>query len=126
MEDLKATLENGEINKEKIEIENRELIDKINRLVSDINESLRPVIDSKLEEISNLLEKRELWSALYTTDSKLKKYEDRIDELSSQEKTANKSKNSIKDIPDEKVEKLSEIVKKILTSWNFIEKNSVV
>ena len=73
-----------------------------------------------------MLEKRELWSALYTTDSKLKKYEDRIDELSSQEKTVNKSKNSIKDIPDEKVEKLSEIVKKILTSWNFIEKNSVV
>ena len=46
--------------------------------------------------------------------------------MSSQEKTVNKSKNSIKDIPDEKVEKLSEIVKKILTSWNFIEKNSVV
>ena len=43
-----------------------------------------------------MLEKRELWSALYTTDSKLKKYEDRIDELISQEKTVNKSKNSIK------------------------------
>ena len=58
MEDLKSTLENGEINKEKIEIENKKLIYKINRLVSDINESFRLVIDSKLEEISNLLEKR--------------------------------------------------------------------
>lgn len=54
-----------------------------------MNESLRPVIDSKLEEIRDLLEKRELWSVMYANDSKIKKYEDRISELeSSREKDA--------------------------------------
>ena len=127
MEDLKATLENAEINKTNIETENRKLLDDINRLVNDMNESLRPIIDSKLEEISSLLEKRELWSTMYANDSKLKKYEDRIAELESSEgKVTNKSKGSVKDIPEDKIVQFSEIVKKILASWNFIDDKSKV
>ena len=42
-----------------------------------------PFIDSKLEEISGLLEKRELWNVMHANDSKIKKYEDRISELES-------------------------------------------
>lgn len=64
MADLRATLENAENNKINIETENDKLLEDINRLVNDMNESLRPVIDSKLEEISGLLEKRELWNCL--------------------------------------------------------------
>ena len=125
--DLKATLENAEINKTNIETENKKLLEDINSLVNDMNESLRPVIDSKLEEISGLLEKRELWSAMYANDSKLKKYEDRIAELeSSKEKVVNKSKGNVKDISEEKLSQFSEIVKKMLVSWNFIEEKSVV
>lgn len=127
IEDLKATLENIEINKTNIETEKEKLLEDINRLVSDMNESLRPVIDSKIEEISSLLEKRELWSAMYANDSKLKKYEDRIAELESSKQTmANKSKGSVKDISEEKLTQFSEIVKKMLVSWNFIEEKSLV
>ena len=69
MADLRATLENAENNKINIDTENDKLLEDINRLVNDMNESLRPVIDSKLEEISGLLEKRELWNIclLYTS-----------------------------------------------------------
>lgn len=127
MADLGATLENAEINKTNIEIENDKLLEDINRLVNDMNESLRPVIDSKLEEIRDLLEKRELWSVMYANDSKIKKYEDRISELeSSREKVTNKSKGNIKDISEEKLVQFSEIVKKMLVSWNFIEEKSDV
>lgn len=127
MADLGATLENAEINKTNIEIENDKLLENINRLVNDMNESLRPVIDSKLEEIRDLLEKRELWSVMYANDSKIKKYEDRISELeSSREKVTNKSKGNIKDISEEKLVQFSEIVKKMLVSWNFIEEKSDV
>lgn len=71
-------------------------VEDINRLVNDMNESLRPVIDSKLEEISGLLEKRELWNVMHANDSKIKKYEDRISELeSSKEKVTNKSKSNV-------------------------------
>lgn len=120
MADLGATLENAEINKTNIEIENDKLLEDINRLVNDMNESLRPVIDSKLEEIRDLLEKRELWSVMHANDSKIKKYEDRISELeSSREKVTNKSKGNIKDISEEKLVQFSEIVKKMLVSWNF-------
>ena len=127
MSDLGATLENAEINKTNIEIENDKLLEDINRLVNDMNESLRPVIDSKLEEIRDLLEKRELWSVMYANDSKIKKYEDRISELeSSREKVTNKSKGNIKDISEEKLVQFSEIVKKMLVSWNFIEEKSDV
>lgn len=127
IEDLKATLENIEINKTNIETEKEKLLEDINRLVNDMNESLRPVIDSKIEEISSLLEKRELWSAMYANDSKLKKYEDRIAELeSSKETVANKSKGSVKDISEEKLAQFSEIVKKMLVSWNFIAEKSIV
>lgn len=45
IEDLKATLENAEINKLNIETENEKLLEDINRLVNDMNESLRPVIE---------------------------------------------------------------------------------
>ena len=127
IKDLKATLENIEINKTNIETEKEKLLEDINRLVNDMNESLRPVIDSKIEEISGLLEKRELWSAMYANDSRLKKYEDRIAELeSSKETVANKSKGSVKDISEEKLAQFSEIVKKMLVSWNFIEEKSIV
>lgn len=127
MADLGATLENAEINKTNIERENDKLLEDINRLVNDMNESLRPVIDSKLEEIRDLLEKRELWSVMYANDSKIKKYEDRISELeSSREKVTNKSKGNIKDISEEKLVQFSEIVKKMLVSWNFIEEKSDV
>ena len=127
MADLGATLENAEINKTNIEIENDKLLEDINRLVNDMNESLRPVIDSKLEEIRDLLEKRELWSVMYANDSKIKKYEDRISELeSNREKVTNKSKGNIKDISEEKLVQFSEIVKKMLVSWNFIEEKSDV
>lgn len=127
MADLGATLENTEINKTNIERENDKLLEDINRLVNDMNESLRPVIDSKLEEIRDLLEKRELWSVMYANDSKIKKYEDRISELeSSREKVTNKSKGNIKDISEEKLVQFSEIVKKMLVSWNFIEEKSDV
>ena len=127
MADLGATLENAEINKTNIEIENDKLLEDINRLVNDMNESLRPVIDSKLEEIRDLLEKRELWSVMYANDSKIKKYEDRISELeSSREEVTNKSKGNIKDISEEKLVQFSEIVKKMLVSWNFIEEKSDV
>ena len=104
IEDLKATIENAEINKLNIETQNEKMLEDINRLVNDMNESLRPVIDSKLEEISGLLEKRELWSTMYANDFKLKKYEDRIAELeSSKVKVANKSKGSVKDISQDKL-----------------------
>lgn len=127
MADLGATLENAEINKTNIEIGNDKLLEDINRLVNDMNESLRPVIDSKLEEIRDLLEKRELWSVMYANDSKIKKYEDRISELeSNREKVTNKSKGNIKDISEEKLVQFSEIVKKMLVSWNFIEEKSDV
>ena len=69
MADLRATLENAENNKINIETENDKLLKDINRLVNDMNESLRPVIDSKLEEISGLLEKRELWNVMHANDS---------------------------------------------------------
>jgi len=127
MADLRATLENAEINKINIETENDKLLEDINRLVNDMNESLRPVIDSKLEEISGLLEKRELWNVMHANDSKIKKYEDRISELeSSKEKVTNKSKSNVKDISEEKLAQFSEIVKKMLVSWNFIEEKSNV
>ena len=127
IEDLKATIENAEINKLNIETQNEKMLEDINRLVNDMNESLRPVIDSKLEEISGLLEKRELWSTMYANDFKLKKYEDRIAELeSSKVKVANKSKGSVKDISQDKLEEFSEIVKKMLVAWNFIEEKSEV
>lgn len=127
MADLRATLENAENNKINIETENDKLLEDINRLVNDMNESLRPVIDSKLEEISGLLEKRELWNIMHANDSKIKKYEDRISELeSSKEKVTNKSKGNVKDISEEKLEQFSEIVKKMLVSWNFIEQKSNV
>lgn len=121
IEDLKSTLEYAEINKTNIETENGKLLEDINRLVHDMNESLRPIIDSKLEEIRDLLEKRELWSALYANNSKLEKYEERIAQLeSSKEKVTNKSKGGVKDISEEKLAQFSEIVKKMLVSWNFI------
>lgn len=127
MADLRATLENAENNKINIETENDKLLADINRLVNDMNESLRPVIDSKLEEISGLLEKRELWNVMHANDSKIKKYEDRISELeSSKEKVTNKSKGNVKDISEEKLAQFSEIVKKMLVSWNFIEEKSNV
>lgn len=127
IEDLKATLENIEINKTNIETEKEKLLDDINRLVNDMNESLKPVINSKIEEISGLLEKRELWSAICSNDSKLKKYEDRIAELeNSKETLTNKSKGNVKDISEKKLAQFSEIVKRMLVSWNFIEEESIV
>ncbi len=127
MDDLKSTLEIAQNNKEIIEKNNEQLVVSINELGNDINEGLKPVIDLKIEEISNLLRERELWVTMYANDSKMKKYEERIAELeSSKEKVTDKSKGNLKDISEDKLVCFSEIVKQILISWNFLGKNSNV
>ncbi|MDK2965463.1 hypothetical protein [Lacrimispora sp.] len=127
MKELGSTIESAQNEQKEIDLQLPKLNQMIDDVTADINNALKPIMDVQIKEIEKLLYEKEMWNKLFECDTKLKQYEDRIADLEvSREEISKSKKVELKEIPEESLNKLIDIIKKMLIGWNFIKNETKI